>query len=161
LNQQNQPDLRVGVGERWNIWVHESHYNAYASKIFVGLEFQYAVSTYLCNKILGWYIPLEIDDRRWRDSAALEVLHTHIQSESSVLRTIGDKAVYISSFFAGNMSPQSFTDMLESLKKNTSINILVQDGRGTGKLSMRERKLYLSMLNNCQKTVVKGIVFEI
>ncbi|MDO8695171.1 MAG: hypothetical protein Q7J51_13810 [Sheuella sp.] len=50
LNQQTQPDVRAGLGVRWNIWGNESHYNAYASKISVGLEFQYAISTYLSDK---------------------------------------------------------------------------------------------------------------
>ena len=50
LNQQNQPDVRVGMGVRWNVWGNESHYNAYASKISVGVELQYALSTYLSDK---------------------------------------------------------------------------------------------------------------
>jgi adsorption protein A len=50
LNQQTQPDVRAGFGVRWNIWGNESHYNAFASKISVGLEFQYAISTYLSDK---------------------------------------------------------------------------------------------------------------
>ena len=50
VNQQSQADTRIGVGVRWNIWGNESHYNAYASKISVGIEFQYALSTYLSDK---------------------------------------------------------------------------------------------------------------
>lgn len=50
LNQQTDPDIRAGMGVRWNIWGNESHYNAYASKISIGLEFQYAISTYLSDK---------------------------------------------------------------------------------------------------------------
>ncbi len=113
------------------------------------------------NKITGWYIPLEIDDRRWRDNAAFDVLNAHIQSETSLLNSIGDKPVFISSFFAGNMSPQRYADMLRRLRINTSVNILLQDGRGTGKLSARERELYLHTLSNCKKTVITGTVFEI
>ncbi len=113
------------------------------------------------NKITGWYIPLEIDDRRWRDSAAFDVLNAHIQSETSLLNSIGDKPVFISSFFAGNMSPSRYADMLKRLRINTSVNILLQDGRGTGKLSARERELYLDTLSNCKKTVITGTVYEI
>ena len=50
LNQQTQPDVRMGMGVRWNIWGNESHYSAFASKISIGLEFQYAISTYLSDK---------------------------------------------------------------------------------------------------------------
>jgi adsorption protein A len=50
LNQQPQADIRAGFGVRWNIWSNESHYNAYATKISVGLEFQYAISSYLSDK---------------------------------------------------------------------------------------------------------------
>ena len=50
LNQQTQADIRAGFGVRWNIWSNESHYNAYATKISVGLEFQYAISSYLSDK---------------------------------------------------------------------------------------------------------------
>jgi adsorption protein A len=50
ISQQNVPDIRVGFGVRWNIWADESRYNAYASKISLGLEGQYALSTYLGDK---------------------------------------------------------------------------------------------------------------
>ena len=113
------------------------------------------------KNIIGWYIPLEIDDRRWREKSAFEVLNTHIQSESSILRAIGDKPVFISTFFAGNMSPKLYTEMLRALKKEAPINILVQDGRGTGKLSLRERELYLDTLSDCKMPVANGIVYEI
>lgn len=113
------------------------------------------------NKITGWYIPLEIDDRRWREKDAFDVLNEHIQSEAKALQAIGDKSVFVSSFFAGNMAPQLYAEMLSSLKKDSPIRILVQDGRGTGKLSLRERELYLDTLSNCNKPVADGIVYEI
>ena len=113
------------------------------------------------NKISGWYIPLEIDDRRWREQNAFDVLNEHIQSEAKPLQAIGDKAVFVSSFFAGNMAPQQYAEMLSRLKKDSPIQILVQDGRGTGKLSPRERELYLDTLSQCNKPVADGIVFEI
>jgi hypothetical protein len=113
------------------------------------------------KNIIGWYIPLEIDDRRWREKSAFEVLNMYIQSESDILRGIGDKAVFISTFFAGNMSPKLYSEMLSALKKDSPINILVQDGRGTGKLSLRERSLYLDTLSDCKLPVADGIVYEI
>ena len=50
LNQPNGIDERLGVGVRWNIWQGQSKYNAYPSKILVGLEYQYAFKTYLTDK---------------------------------------------------------------------------------------------------------------
>lgn len=50
LNQSNGIDERLGVGARWNIWQGQSKYNAYPSKIMVGLEYQYAFKTYLNDK---------------------------------------------------------------------------------------------------------------
>jgi hypothetical protein len=112
-------------------------------------------------KISGWYIPIEIDDKRWRDSAAFEVINAHIQSESSLLNEISKKPVYVSSFFTGNMTPQRYAAMLEKLKNNAFVNILLQDGSGTGKLTPRERELYMHTLSDCKKPVISGIVYEI
>jgi adsorption protein A len=50
LNQANGVDERIGVGARWNIWQGQTKYNAYPSKILVGLEYQYAFKTYLNDK---------------------------------------------------------------------------------------------------------------
>ena len=50
LNQANGVDERLGVGARWNIWQGQSKYNAYPSKILIGLEYQYAFKTYLTDK---------------------------------------------------------------------------------------------------------------
>jgi adsorption protein A len=50
LNQANGVDERLGIGARWNIWQGQSTYNAYPSKIMIGLEFQYAFKTYLNDK---------------------------------------------------------------------------------------------------------------
>ena len=50
LNQANGVDERVGIGARWNIWQGQSKYNAYPSKILIGLEYQYAFKTYLNDK---------------------------------------------------------------------------------------------------------------
>lgn len=50
LNQPNGVDERLGVGARWNLWQGQSKYNAYPSKIMIGLEYQYAFKTYLNDK---------------------------------------------------------------------------------------------------------------
>lgn len=46
ISGETSPDVRVGVGVRWNIWANQSRYSAYASKYYVGLELQGAIKTY-------------------------------------------------------------------------------------------------------------------
>lgn len=122
---------------------------------------KYWLSVLPNNQISGWYITLEIDDRRWRDAKALEVLKAHLQTEVSALNAVGDKPVYISSFFAGNMTPTLYAGMLSQLGRDTKIQILVQDGAGTEKLTAAERALYLNTLSDCNAPVAQGVVYEI
>ena len=53
----------------------------------------------------GWYLPVEIDDRRWREDDARASLEAYLRREVRQLRRFGERPVYISSFFAGNMAP--------------------------------------------------------
>jgi adsorption protein A len=46
ISSETSPDVRVGLGVRWNIWANQSRYSAYASKYYVGLEVQGAIKTY-------------------------------------------------------------------------------------------------------------------
>jgi len=50
LNNQVNHDLRVGLGVRWNYWSGNTQYNAYPSKVYIGLEAQHAFTTYLNEK---------------------------------------------------------------------------------------------------------------
>lgn len=50
LNQVTGDDARLGVGLRWNLWRNDDKYNAYASRYFLGVEFQHAFTTYLNDK---------------------------------------------------------------------------------------------------------------
>ena len=50
LNQVTGDDARLGIGARWNIWRNDDKYNAYASRYFLGVEFQHAFTTYLNDK---------------------------------------------------------------------------------------------------------------
>ncbi|WP_114698243.1 NfrA family protein [Polynucleobacter necessarius] len=50
LNEANGIDERLRIGARWNIWQGQSKYNAYPSKILIGLEYQYAFKTSLTDK---------------------------------------------------------------------------------------------------------------
>lgn len=51
ISSETSPDVRIGVGIRWNIWANQSRYNAYASKYYVGLEMQGAIKTYQNDRI--------------------------------------------------------------------------------------------------------------
>jgi adsorption protein A len=50
ISSETSPDVRVGLGVRWNIWANQSRYSAYASKYYVGLEVQGAIKTYQNNR---------------------------------------------------------------------------------------------------------------
>lgn len=50
ISGETSPDLRVGAGVQWNLWGHQSRYNAYASKTYVALEVQYALKTYQSDR---------------------------------------------------------------------------------------------------------------
>jgi adsorption protein A len=50
LNNQVNHDLRAGLGVRWNCWSGNTQYNAYPSKVYIGLEAQHAFTTYLNEK---------------------------------------------------------------------------------------------------------------
>lgn len=50
ISGETTPDLRVGAGVQWNLWGHQSRYNAYASKTYVALEVQYALKTYQSDR---------------------------------------------------------------------------------------------------------------
>jgi len=50
ISGETTPDLRVGAGVQWNLWGHQSRYNAYASKTYMALEVQYALKTYQSDR---------------------------------------------------------------------------------------------------------------
>ena len=50
ISQASGSDVRVALGVRWNRWGNETRYDAYADKISLGIEYQYALATYLTDK---------------------------------------------------------------------------------------------------------------
>ena len=113
------------------------------------------------DKLAGWYLPLEIDDRAWRDPKVFAILKTHLGEESQKIRMASEKPIYISSFFTGNMSPNDYSKMISSLQQTSGLRIWVQDGAGTGKLNSSERALYLTPLTKCNSPTASGLIFEI
>lgn len=115
----------------------------------------------LIENTIGWYLPLEVDDREWRDQDRRNILKKYLDRELKQINFISTKDVYISSFFAGNMTPQNYSQQLTDLKNGTQLKIWVQDGGGTKKLTSSERLLYLQDTSDCKANTIDGLIFEI
>jgi hypothetical protein len=112
------------------------------------------------NLIAGWYLPLEIDDVRWRDADARALLVSHLREEVQALRRVAPRPVYVTSFFAGNMAPGRYADLIGALR-TSGVHVWIQDGAGTGRLSRAERRLYLAPAERCKDPGADGIVYEL
>ncbi|HEV2682703.1 MAG TPA: DUF4434 domain-containing protein [Rhodanobacter sp.] len=110
--------------------------------------------------IAGWYLPIEIDDRRWRDPAARKQLQDYLVSERRQLDKIAQRPIYVTSFFAGNMTPSRYAELLADVQRS-GVRVWVQDGAGTGRLDRGERELYLGAASQCAGSHAHGIVYEI
>ncbi|WP_162253129.1 DUF4434 domain-containing protein [Rhodanobacter sp. Soil772] len=110
--------------------------------------------------IVGWYLPLEIDDRRWRDPAVRRQLLDYLAAERRQLDGIAQRPVYVTSFFAGNMTPTRYAELLTDVQRS-GVRAWVQDGAGTGRLGRGERELYLGAASQCAGSHAHGIVHEI
>ncbi|MGQ7091240.1 DUF4434 family protein, partial [Escherichia coli] len=109
----------------------------------------------------GWYISAEIDDLNWRSEAARQPLLTWLNNAQRLISDVSAKPVYISSFFAGNMSPDGYRQLLEHVKA-TGVNVWVQDGSGVDKLTAEQRERYLQASADCQSSApASGIVYEL
>lgn len=109
----------------------------------------------------GWYFSAEIDDLNWRSEAARQPLLTWLNNAQRLISDVSAKPVYISSFFAGNMSPDGYRQLLEHVKA-TGVNVWVQDGSGVDKLTAEQRERYLQASADCQSSApASGIVYEL
>lgn len=113
------------------------------------------------QNIVGWYLPTEIDDRRWRANSDQRVLATQIKRDVTELRRLTEKPAYITTFFKGHAEPDEYKAMLQEIKRTSEVNIWVQDGVGGKTLLPAETGLYLKPLSECGNTPAKGLVFEI
>lgn len=112
------------------------------------------------DTIAGWYLPVEIDDKRWRDPDARKQLQDYLATERGQLDRIARRPVYVTSFFAGNMVPLRYAELLEDVQ-HSGVRVWVQDGAGTGRLGEGERKLYLDAVSPCEARRSRGVVYEI
>lgn len=112
------------------------------------------------DAIAGWYLPMEIDDRRWREPEAREALRDYLALERRQLDRVAARPVYVSSFFAGHMAPAGYADLLADVRRS-GVRAWVQDGAGTGRLSPGESAVYLSAATSCGGMGAAGVVFEV
>ena len=110
--------------------------------------------------IAGWYLPIEIDDRRWRDPKARKQLQDYLATERRQLDRIAARPVFVTSFFAGNMTPSRYVELLADVQRS-GVRVWVQDGAGTGRLRQGERELYLGAIGQCAGPHANGMVYEI
>lgn len=111
--------------------------------------------------ITGWYLPLEVDDRQWRDLSARTELTRYLKRQVSELGDVLPVPVYISSFFSGNMTPERYAVMLENIEAQTKVHFWVQNGSGTNKLIAAERDLFIDAISNCSGYAASGLIYEI
>ena len=109
----------------------------------------------------GWYISAEIDDLNWRSPAARGQLLSWLSATRRLLATVSSKPVYISSFFAGNMTPDGYRQLVEEMRA-TGVEVWVQDGRGASRLTSAERERYLALAAGCDgRAPASGVVYEL
>ncbi|KMK16866.1 hypothetical protein ABW09_19030 [Pluralibacter gergoviae] len=109
----------------------------------------------------GWYISAEIDDLNWRGPAARRELLSWLSATRRQLAAVGPQPVYISSFFAGNMTPEGYRQLVDEVR-NTGVAAWIQDGRGASTLTPAERQRYLSEAAGCGgRTPAGGVVYEL
>lgn len=94
------------------------------------------------KSIAGWYISSELDDLRWRDPQMQQAALSWLSKTRLSLAAVADKPVAVSSFFAGNMTPDSYRKWVTTLS-HSGVKVWVQDGAGTQMLTDAERALYL------------------
>ena len=140
--QQAGLKLIVGLNADPEFFIHQKQSSA-------------ALESYL-NRLLA-----EIDDLNWRSEAARQPLLTWLNNAQRLISDVSAKPVYISSFFAGNMSPDGYRQLLEQVKA-TGVNVWVQDGSGVDKLTAEQRERYLQASADCQSSApASGIVYEL
>lgn len=122
---------------------------------------KYWVTVLPTEQLVGWYLPFEIDDRRWRAAGAQAALTNWISREVELLTQLWQVPVYQSVFFAGHSTPTQFAALLQAISLDTSVNLWVQDGSGTLSLNTNEAKLYQKVVTDCSAQIVRGVIFEL
>lgn len=122
---------------------------------------QHWIATLPKDAISAWYLPLEVDDRQWRELPARAELIKYLDRQSVELVAMSPLPIYISSFFTGNMTPERYAAMLENMEAQSKIRFWIQNGAGTNKLIEAERDLYFNAISNCNGYAASGIIYEL
>ena len=78
-----------------------------------------------------------------------------------LLGSVVKAPVYISSFFAGHMSPEGYGRMVMQMQQ-TGVKVWVQDGSGVDKLTLVQRDRYLDDSAGCASSGrASGIIYEL
>lgn len=112
----------------------------------------------LRTPVAGWYLPMEIDDRRWRETVPRKALMKYLRMEAAALGGSG-VPVYVSTFAGGFSTPANYARLLADASAS-GVRVWWQDGAGTGKLKASERELYRAALTRCDAPAIAGIVHE-
>lgn len=110
--------------------------------------------------IAGWYLPMEIDDRRWREPEARAVLRDYLALERRQLDRVAARPVFVSTFFAGHMAPAAYAQLVADVR-DSGVRAWVQDGAGTARLSRGESAVYLAAAMSCDQKGAAGVVYEV
>lgn len=91
--------------------------------------------------VSGWYLPMELDDWNYRDSARREELQRQLVSFAGQL----DQPLHLSAFSGAFLSPGVYAEWLDGLAQ-AGMKVWWQDGVGTGVLAPLVRLAYASAL---------------
>jgi len=68
------------------------------------------------TRFAGWYLPEEINDLDWTDSASLDILKNHIQQQVAQLQQIRpDIPVVVSGFRGGTLAPEEYSEFWSAI----------------------------------------------
>lgn len=97
---------------------------------------------------IGYYIPDEIDDLSWRESARQDILKDYLRQTIQILRKAdANRPIAISAFFRARTAPTVFTKTLRHLTGDIGLNyLLIQDGTGGGDPPLEVTPMYYRSL---------------
>ncbi|WAB95920.1 DUF4434 family protein [Pseudomonas putida] len=99
--------------------------------------------------VVGWYLPMELDDLHFHDAQRREALYSQLQAFNRQL----DKPLHLSAFSAGRLAPRVNAAWLDQLAQ-LGLTVWWQDGAGTGRLPPLVRQGYEQALP-CRVGVVR------
>jgi hypothetical protein len=111
------------------------------------------------TNLSGWYLPEEIDDLHFRESALFHALLKHLRSIKQSLQAIQPLPIHISAFFGGYMSPEAFAERVAQIE-SMGIRVWLQTGVGAGLADPVESELYLKAIarHGACRVVVENFV---